>query len=77
MGGWACRDCGDAYFSEPPDTGLCTTCRQHHDKTDNSAYLNLAERNVLIGGQISTGKTAVIQLVAAHDTNQPEGSTWS
>jgi len=29
---WACRTCGDAYFSEPPDTGLCTTCQQQHDQ---------------------------------------------
>jgi rubredoxin len=31
MARWACQNCGDAYISEPPDSGLCATCQQQHD----------------------------------------------
>jgi len=35
---WACQDCGDAYISEPPDTGLCPTCQQQHDHDHDTAW---------------------------------------
>jgi len=24
---WACRNCGDAYYGTPPDSGLCEHCQ--------------------------------------------------
>ena len=28
---WACSGCGDAWFGEPPDDGLCPACRLGQD----------------------------------------------
>jgi hypothetical protein len=30
---WACQRCGEAYFANPPETGLCP----HASKTTNKA----------------------------------------
>jgi hypothetical protein len=34
---WACRRCGEAYLSNPPEDGLCTACQQQDEQTANAA----------------------------------------
>jgi hypothetical protein len=35
---WACQRCGEAYFANPPETGLCTACQQEaQDEQDQHA----------------------------------------
>ncbi len=34
---WACRQCGEAYLSNPPETGLCTACQQQDEQPGNAA----------------------------------------
>ena len=29
---WACQRCGEAYLSNPPETGLCTACQQEDEQ---------------------------------------------
>ena len=36
------------------------------DETGNPVYVNLAERNMLIGGEPGSGKSVALQLIAAH-----------
>jgi hypothetical protein len=33
---WACQRCGEAYLSNPPETGLCTA-RQQDDEQNQDA----------------------------------------
>jgi hypothetical protein len=31
---WACQRCGEAYFANPPETGLCTACQQEDEQDE-------------------------------------------
>lgn len=34
---WACQRCGEAYFANPPEIGLCTACQQDDEQEQDAA----------------------------------------
>src|SRR5260221_12422846 len=43
------------------------------DETGRHVYVNLAERNMLIGGEPGSGKSVPLQLIVAHPAMSPPG----